>query len=529
MQLRPPNRRMSLGWSLGLSTALIVVLVMGILNSVQQWRDIRRDWKDRVTLLTESLVPMAADVEAATTLEEIRQRVSTFQQAYLMRGYTSYCFDLRDGEGRIIVSSSSTRDGDMPSWTLRASIPISSSLLPRGRGTLTVWQKDSKLKAEVERRWVFWLLDLGVAVLCILASLQLAHHYLVARPLRCLMESIRHMEMGYWRGVKIPSGAWEMQWLAYRFQQLGARLDETMQLLVQARRRACRDLHGSPDRLAPGGTEDITCLEDVSVPGEAPVLSDKDALFQELGPQNLLDKCRFLECRSPLDPAAQALAREVWEKDVLEAERLCENGLKCRLENAAFRILNPEAFEQLTRDLRAMVSLRKRWTRAREQEIRKVLERHQLSCLEIQHRVKHLAGIWRKMQAKGLSLDQIHDIFAFRIIVSEEQECYLVLDAIHQHFEPLLLRFKDYIARPKANGYKSIHTCVSGSDHFVFEVQIRTAEMHEEAEGAHWQYKAAQPSNGPPPSPLSRGWGRWKARFRRRSSLKNGRAGASSW
>jgi ppGpp synthetase/RelA/SpoT-type nucleotidyltranferase len=514
MQFRPLNRRMSLGWSLGLSTAIIVVLVMGILIFLQQWRDIRRDRKDRVSLLEESLVPLASEVEAATTLEEIHQRVGAYQKAYLMRGYTSYYADLRDGEGRLIVTSSSKRDDETSVWTLRASIPISSSLLPGGRGSLTVWQKDSKLKAEVERRWVFWLLDLGVAVLCILVSLQLAHHYLVARPFRCLMESIRHMEMGYWRGLKIPAGAWEMQWLAYRFQQLGARLDETMQLLVQARHRACRDLDASPDGLATGETEEITCRNDALVPGERPVLSDHDSFFRDMGSQNLLDKCRFLECCSPLDAAAQTFAREVWEKDGLQAERLCENGLKCRLENAALRILDPEAFEQLSRDLRAMVNLRKRWVNEREQEMRKVLEKHQLSCLEIQHRVKHVAGIWRKMQAKGLSLDQIHDIFAFRIIVSEEQKCYLVLDAIHQHFEPLLLRFKDYIAKPKTNGYKSIHTCVRGSDHLIFEVQIRTARMHAEAEGAHWQYKAAQPNKSDALLPFGRGWRRWKARFR---------------
>ena len=501
---------MSLGWRLGLSTAIIVVLVMGMLIFVQQWREIRRDRKDRDTLLEESLVPLASDVEAASTLEEIRQRASAFQQAYFMRGYTSYCVDLRDGEGRIIVSSSSKRDGDLPSWTLGASIPISSPLLAGGRGSLTVWQKDSKLKAEVERRWVFWLLDLGVAVLCILVSLQIAHYYLVARPLRWLMESIRQMEMGYWRGAKIPSGAWEMQWLAHRFQQLGAKLEQTMQLVVQARHRACRDLPASPDRLAGGLSEDITCLDDVLVSAEAPVLADKDLFLREMRPQDLLDKCCFLECQSPLDPAAQTLAREVWEQDVLEAERLCENGLKCRLENAAFRILNPDAFEQLSRDLTAMISLRTTWVKEREQEMRKVFKKHQLSCLEIQHRVKHAAAIWRKMQAKRLSLDQIHDIFAFRIIVSEEQECYLVLDAIHQHFEPLLLRFKDYIARPKANGYRSIHTCVRGSDHLIFEVQIRTAEMHEEAEGAHWQYKAEQPSRLHTPLPFDRGWGRLK-------------------
>jgi hypothetical protein len=185
--------------------AIIVALMTGILTFVQQWREIRRGWKDRDTLLGESLIPLASDVEAATSLEEIRKRVSVFQQAYFMRGYTSYHIDLRDGEGRIIVFSSSRRDGGLPNWTLHSSILISSPLLPGGRGSLRVWQEGLNFKAEVERRWVFWQLDIGMAVLCILLFLQIAHQYLIARPLRCLMEGIRHMEMGYWGGLEISS------------------------------------------------------------------------------------------------------------------------------------------------------------------------------------------------------------------------------------------------------------------------------------------------------------------------------------
>jgi len=97
------------------------------------------------------------------------------------------------------------------------------------------------------------------------------------------------------------------------------------------------------------------------------------------------------------------------------------------------------------------------------------------------------------MLSKGLTLDQVHDIIAFRIIVRDEQDCYLALRAIHERFEPLLLRFKDYIAQPKENGYRSLHTCVKSPDGFVFECQIRTLAMHEQAdegEAAHWQYKA---------------------------------------
>jgi ppGpp synthetase/RelA/SpoT-type nucleotidyltranferase len=523
MSFRPLHRRMSLGWRLGLSTAIIVALVTGILTFVQQWREIRRGWKDRDTLLEESLIPLASDVEAATSLEEIRGRISAFQQAYFMRGYTSYHVELRDREGRIIVSSSSRRDGDPQGWTLHANIPIFSPLLSGGKGILRVWQEGLNFKAEVQRRWIFWLVDIGVAVLCILISLQIAHQYLIARPLRCLMEGIRHMEIGYWGGLKIPSGAWEMQWLVYRFQKLGTKLEETIQRLVEAERRALLDLQARPDRLENGATKDITCLDDAPASPEALVFTEKDLFLQEMRRDKLLDKCSFLESQSRFDPIAQSLAREVWEQDVLEAERLCEYDLKCRIENAALRILNPDAFEQLSRDLRAIITLRKMWVKKQEQEIRKVLKEHQLSYLEIQHRVKHVAGIWRKMQAKGLSLEQIHDIFAFRVIVSEEQECYLVLDAIHQHFEPLLLRFKDYIARPKANGYKSIHTCVRGLDNLIFEVQIRTAEMHRYAEGgpgAHWQYKAEQPSRLDTPSPFSRGWRRLKAVFRLGSGNK---------
>jgi GTP pyrophosphokinase len=97
------------------------------------------------------------------------------------------------------------------------------------------------------------------------------------------------------------------------------------------------------------------------------------------------------------------------------------------------------------------------------------------------------------MRSKGLALEQILDIVAFRIVVPTEQACYDVLHAVHERFEPLLLRFKDYIAHPKKNGYRSLHTCVKAPDGVIFEIQIRTPEMHDQAEGgsaAHWRYSA---------------------------------------
>jgi GTP pyrophosphokinase/guanosine-3',5'-bis(diphosphate) 3'-pyrophosphohydrolase len=97
------------------------------------------------------------------------------------------------------------------------------------------------------------------------------------------------------------------------------------------------------------------------------------------------------------------------------------------------------------------------------------------------------------MQEKDLTLEEIHDLFAFRVVVPSEDECYLALNTIHRLFDPEPFRFKDYIVEPKVNGYQSIHTSVRDRDGFVFEVQIRTIAMHQAAENgsaAHWRYRS---------------------------------------
>lgn len=507
------SRGMSLGWRLGLSTAVIITLVIGMLTFFQQWHEISQDWKDRDRLLGESLIPIASDLESAKSLEEVRAKFTSIQQALKDRGLTDYHIDLYDEERRLIVSSSG-QNSDPPRWTLHASVPIHSTLLPRERGTLSVWKDGSRFKAEVKQRWVLWALDIGVTVLCILVSLQIAYQYLIARPLRHLMKNIHHMEMGYWEGFGIPQGAWEMQWLAYRFQSLGSKLEETMKRLIEAERLALLDSHPNPHNIRQEViAKNDTASNDTPASSEAIDSSENERSQRAMRLHYLMEKCCFLESQTPVDPTAQISAREVWEQDVVEAERLCEMGLKCRLENAAFRILNPDAYEQLSRELAAMTSLRRGWVKERKKEIRKVLEKHQLSCLEIQHRVKPIGSLWRKIQSKGLTLEQIHDIFAFCIIVPAERDCYLTLDAIHQYFNPKLLRFKDYITTPKANGYQSIHTSVQDAGNFVFEVQIRTEKMHKQAEGgtaAHWYYKGEQVKLGAS-TWLSKKWSRLKA------------------
>ena len=111
---------------------------------------------------------------------------------------------------------------------------------------------------------------------------------------------------------------------------------------------------------------------------------------------------------------------------------------------------------------------------------------------KVSGRVKSIHGIYKKLIIQGKSLEEIYDIYAVRVIVDTVVDCYNVLGIIHDMFQPLPNRFKDYISTPKPNLYRSLHTTVIGSDGVPFEVQIRTQEMHQTAEygiAAHWKYK----------------------------------------
>ena len=119
---------------------------------------------------------------------------------------------------------------------------------------------------------------------------------------------------------------------------------------------------------------------------------------------------------------------------------------------------------------------------------------------EIFGRAKKPYSIWRKMQEKDQGFSRLSDIYGFRIITESEADCYRALGAIHQRWYAVPGRFKDYISQPKSNGYRSIHTTVSGRDGKRVEVQIRTKQMHEVAEAgvaAHWSYRDGQRVENP--------------------------------
>ncbi|MDX1593777.1 MAG: GTP diphosphokinase [Gammaproteobacteria bacterium] len=173
------------------------------------------------------------------------------------------------------------------------------------------------------------------------------------------------------------------------------------------------------------------------------------------------------------------------------ANRLGIWQLKWELEDLAFRYLEPETYQQLARALAERRVDRERYL----DEVTGILERelrgHGLA-VDVSSRSKHLYSIWRKMQRKGVGLEEIFDARAIRILVDEVAGCYAALGVVHGLWKHIPREFDDYIANPKPNGYRSLHTAVIGPEGRTLEVQIRTFEMHRKAElgiAAHWRYK----------------------------------------
>jgi len=192
-------------------------------------------------------------------------------------------------------------------------------------------------------------------------------------------------------------------------------------------------------------------------------------------------------------PCPQALALETQQVFAPLASRLGIWQIKWELEDLAFRFLQPQDYHRIARLLHETRS-------ARELDMEFV--RHQLGGVlrqagieaQVQGRPKHLYSIWKKMQGKSLAFERVFDLRALRVIVDDVPACYAALSAVHARYRAVPQEYDDYIARPKPNGYQSLHTVVQGDDGRTLEVQIRTRAMHEHAEhgvAAHWAYKEA--------------------------------------
>ena len=187
----------------------------------------------------------------------------------------------------------------------------------------------------------------------------------------------------------------------------------------------------------------------------------------------------------------QRIARETREIYAPLANRLGIGRFKWELEDLAFKLLEPDAFREIQKQIASKRSEREERLDKTVQLLKDRLVSVGLKNCEVSGRPKHLYGIWSKMERQQKAFHEIFDVAGLRIIVSNVESCYRALAVVHDSFRPIPGRFKDYIGLPKPNGYQSLHTAVIGR-YRPIEVQIRTADMHRVAEfgiAAHWRYK----------------------------------------
>jgi guanosine-3',5'-bis(diphosphate) 3'-pyrophosphohydrolase len=197
----------------------------------------------------------------------------------------------------------------------------------------------------------------------------------------------------------------------------------------------------------------------------------------------------------PKPEKRQRIARETLEIYAALAERIGMRRMKEELQDLAFKELFPEARESILNRLDFLRKQGMTQVQRVEEILFEMIDGAGLKDIKIYGREKKPYSIWKKMESKGVTFEQLADIVGFRVITHSVGECYQVLGLIHEKYHTIPGNFKDYISTPKVNGYQSIHTAVIGPQQQRLEIQVRTAEMHEIAEygiAAHWGYKQGQ-------------------------------------
>jgi len=204
------------------------------------------------------------------------------------------------------------------------------------------------------------------------------------------------------------------------------------------------------------------------------------------------DRIHNLRTLSALPPhKRKRIAMESLEIYAPIANRLGINEMRALLEDLAFTHAMPKESEWVSGLMEKAIKVKKSYVDRVKDSTGQEIKREGIEVLDIHGRVKNRYSLYRKLLKYERSMVQIHDLIALRIIVPKMSDCYAVLGIIHQKWKPLKGRIKDYIAQPKPNGYRSLHTTVFCEDGEIVEFQIRTQEMHDEAElgiAAHWQY-----------------------------------------
>lgn len=201
--------------------------------------------------------------------------------------------------------------------------------------------------------------------------------------------------------------------------------------------------------------------------------------------------CALQQVKKADEETRVMVARECASIYAPLANRLGIGQLKWELEDLAFRYLHPITYKQIALQLDGKRKARAEYIDAIVDELQGILDSEHIRA-EVYGRPKHIFSIWKKMQKKRLTFEQLFDIRAVRIIAERLQDCYAALGTVHASYKHLPNEFDDYIATPKPNGYQSIHTVIVGPEGKPVEIQIRTQKMHQDAElgvAAHWKYK----------------------------------------
>ncbi len=202
-----------------------------------------------------------------------------------------------------------------------------------------------------------------------------------------------------------------------------------------------------------------------------------------------LHNMRTLEALPP--EKQQRIALETLDIYAPLADRLGISEIKGQLEDLAFAYIYPQEYEKIIKQVKNKYSEGKEYLQKITPLVKAVLVKKHIKVIEIHARTKHYYSLYKKLQKRDMDWHKIYDLVALRIIVPDVESCYAALGCIHKEWRPLIGRIKDYIALPKPNGYRSLHTTVFCLDGKITEFQIRTPKMHQESEygiAAHWHY-----------------------------------------
>ena len=476
-----PRRGLGLGLRLGFLTTLIVTGVMAVLTGAQLALELRTELRERRAQLGESLAPLVTDLQNALTREVVLAAVERFHASYVDQGHSYHYLAIADSSGQVVIDTRNEGKHGPPSL-LTAAAPLVSPAFGPEPVVLSITEDSFDYSVARTRRWRDWAMHVGLTALLIVVLLHVVIRREVTRPIDRLLGGVRKMELGYWDDLPDPGGAWEVRWLGWRFRTLGQELSRTVEHLVAAQRRAY--------------TVDRDAVTELDASGVGLPTDSVSAVYQEpdTAIRRLEAQLERLRRADPADPATRLLAQVTWDLHTTQAERLGQPELCISLGNAALRVLDPDGFLSISGRIEADRPRLETLARTRGAQIHGALAARGVSVVEIRHRVKHPAGIWKKMHHKNLEFEKVHELVALRIVVPTETDCYHALGAVHDLHIPIVGRFKDYIVQPKPNGYRGLHTSVRDPEGSVFEVQIRSIAITVHAEqgpAAHADYKDA--------------------------------------